>query len=1351
MRRFIQLTSTLRHITARHMAAVTTVLASIVIALLVSQQSAYAGKNSDIAPPGQAPGSTISPTVATHVQMVKERVVIDVLRVKGPVDGLPIANVIATFTMRNNGTKAESMQVLFPLTDPSGVDDGFGIYPEIDTYKVRVNGREVKTTIVETPNPLGGDRPNVKWAGFDVTFPPGDDVQIQVEYILKSSGVSPQGVFRYFVETGAGWDGPIGEAEFILRLPYPASEENVALDATTPGSEFVGREIRWVRQDFEPSSSDNLAITVISPQVWGRILDARSAVERRPRTARLWRNLAQAYLAAISLKNGPVGGQQFIEKVEEAYRRAQQLQPSYSPWRAELAKALIDIYWPGIGFGDNPDITRKALVEIEAALKLNARNELAARLLGDLRASLSEAAQGSGDSARNAQALLDELARVEALSALAPVTPSAPPATAEVTTTLEATATVPAIAPPVEITPTLELTTALTSEEAQAFVEAEQADVSKKPEDAEEWRQLAQALLAAIAAEQDAAKIESLVRQLEEAYAKAQALNQTSAALHAELAEALAKVYTQKQVSDALREELLKKIVDELKAAAAIDAQDRLTAQVAAAVRAALAEAAKTEGATGQQAQQALDEVNKIQIIVVAPQVQATPVPTPTVAAVATPVPIPTLTTTLTIEEAERLIEQARAEAESANTAEAWRALAEAYLAGVAAGRDAAQAELYARLLEEAYAKAQQAAPQVTQLRVDLAEALLKVYGQAIAAQTRADIAAKILAELKAALDVNPQDARAAQLLEALKSALTEAAKAGGEAGQQAQSLLDEANKITVIVTPAATPAPTVAVTAAATPVPVATTAPLTTTLTAEEAAALIAAAQANAQQQAQDAAAWRELALALLQGIAAEQDKQSERTQQLIQQLTEAYQQAQQINPQAAQYRVELAEALLKIYGSVVAANTKLQIAEQIINELKAAAAINPNDPKAAQLLAELKSALAELAKAGGEEGQRAQTLLEAANQVPLLVVVAPVVTPAPIQPLTTTLTVEEAQTLIAAAQANADQQAQDAEAWRTLAEALLQGIAAEQDKQSARTDELIARLIEAYEKAEQIQPQSIELRGALAEALLKLYGEALSANTRATIAGQALNEIKEALAIDPKDVRAASLLAALKNLLTETAKAQGEEGQKAQALLEQVAEAEAVIAQAAGVIPGATLAAEATSAATPPAATPPAATPPAATPTAEAAATTAPTEAAPTEAAPTEAAPTEAAPTEAAPAETPAAEAPTTEATAEAAVTEAAATAVEATATIVAAQPPAPGTGTGNFLLGLLIMALGIAGIIGAALYLFPRPPARTNGNGSSAVSPSESPSSSPPSSPPPSSPPPSSPPPPTSSSSA
>ncbi len=427
---------------ARHLIAA--VAASMSLILLAAPIRA------DIAPPEQAPGSNIQPEGATRVQMAAERVTIEVLRVKGARNtGLPVANVVASFTMRNTGNAAETMTVRFPLSDLSGWGDGFGGHPEIEQVTIAVNGKRTPTRVVTIPNPRGESEPPVRWAAFDVTFPPGEDVVIDVQYILQSTGYMPYGRFKYILETGAGWHGPIGLAAFVLKLPYPANEENVVLGRSTPGGQLFGDEVRWTFKDIEPTEQDNFYVTVLAPSVWEHILEARRQTEAKPRSAAAWRELAQAYLSAIYGKYDVEIGANFIPLIEEAYRRAQENDPTSAQLHAEWAQALLTLYPPI--FELDPSIVERIFAALKAAFERDPSNPLAQKVLSDIRDWLARRAESTGAEAETAKKqleALDQIVRETGVDQFAatPTATSSPrlpdamatPATPEATPTAEA-------------------------------------------------------------------------------------------------------------------------------------------------------------------------------------------------------------------------------------------------------------------------------------------------------------------------------------------------------------------------------------------------------------------------------------------------------------------------------------------------------------------------------------------------------------------------------------------------------------------------------------------------------------------------------------------------------------------------------------------------------------------------------------------------------------------------------------------------------------------------------------------------------------------------------------------------
>ncbi|MGB8982670.1 MAG: hypothetical protein WCC12_12405 [Anaerolineales bacterium] len=268
----------------------------------------------DGAPPPDPDLGGVAPyqPIETNVQMTSETVLIDVL--PNPTRWTSTefnwktnkVKVRASFTLRNQGGTEEKMQVIFPMTrlDYAWVTSSYRIIES--SFVAMVNGTPVPTIPVSTPpelqaTPEGWDSdlpdghfyPDVRWAGFDVTFPVHEDVIVEVEYLMWGYIVDGLQRVDYILETGAGWYGRILSADIILRLPYPATGESVA--ATPAGCVLSGNEVQCKRRDFEPKRKDNITFAFIDTNEWSPILELRARVEQYPDDADAWSELGWRY------------------------------------------------------------------------------------------------------------------------------------------------------------------------------------------------------------------------------------------------------------------------------------------------------------------------------------------------------------------------------------------------------------------------------------------------------------------------------------------------------------------------------------------------------------------------------------------------------------------------------------------------------------------------------------------------------------------------------------------------------------------------------------------------------------------------------------------------------------------------------------------------------------------------------------------------------------------------------------------------------------------------------------------------------------------------------------------------
>lgn len=364
----------------------------------------------DVAPPDVPPGANPLPgSETTQVQMLSESVLLDVI--SNPAGGAAgQARTTATFTMRNLGNQTETLAVRFPLTFWNGASDGFSSYPEIHDLKAYINDKSAPTRRVVEPSVYDTwEGRAIPWAAFDVVFPPGEDVMLKIVYTADAQGDFPQSnikliAFRYILETGSGWAGTIGQADVIVRLPYPANIQNVMLSgqtgysSTTPGAVISGSEVRWSFRDLEPSAEDNLEVTIVQPAHWLRILQERQNVQTNPKDGEAWGRLGKACKEALffrrDMRDDP-GGEQLYLEAKDAYQRSLTLLPNDALWHLGSADLLwthflYRQYWSGSPTYDYTEL-EMALRSLKLALELRPNLERAQEILDWIAGTVPEA------------------------------------------------------------------------------------------------------------------------------------------------------------------------------------------------------------------------------------------------------------------------------------------------------------------------------------------------------------------------------------------------------------------------------------------------------------------------------------------------------------------------------------------------------------------------------------------------------------------------------------------------------------------------------------------------------------------------------------------------------------------------------------------------------------------------------------------------------------------------------------------------------------------------------------------------------------------------------------------------
>jgi hypothetical protein len=366
--------------------------------------------------------------------MVAEYVLIVVPEISGV--GGPV-NIQAVFSMRNHGAAAETMDVRFPLEPIDGFGDGWGERVYIDDFEVSVDAQSIPTREVSEPF---SDGAAISWAVFPITFDPGEDVRITVDYTTQLYG-REWAMVDYILETGAGWYGPIGSAVVVLRLPYAVSDSNVFAyypynpwdRAPGPTPAFVGREIRWDWHDLEPTAEDNLALYFIWPDRWQEILDLETQTGRNPSDVSAAVALAEAYREAGSDGHGFMVSESLYRLSRTAIEEALPYSPESLELEIELA--VIEAWWCDA----NPACSLENLVAIRARVDELLEASPSDALLLEMRDRLEWAAEFASlatDNAAFAATVTSGAvtATAEASTARAPVDTVGPPAAPSIAT-----------------------------------------------------------------------------------------------------------------------------------------------------------------------------------------------------------------------------------------------------------------------------------------------------------------------------------------------------------------------------------------------------------------------------------------------------------------------------------------------------------------------------------------------------------------------------------------------------------------------------------------------------------------------------------------------------------------------------------------------------------------------------------------------------------------------------------------------------------------------------------------------------------------------------------------------------
>ena len=328
----------------------------------------------DVGVPPAQPASSLSPgEIDTEVQMVSEDVEIVIHEETSD------ASVTADFQMRNNGEEDEAIEVWFPFGERLTYSKGPSQIAVHD-FQAWVDGEKQEIAIENS------DEFQIFWAHWPVAFPAGDQVNIKVSYTVdvdRQSGPGRFDHYSYILETGAGWQGAIGEALITIQAPYPLRELDdylgaPAFFASPAGYVVSGSSVQWDLLDLEPTAADNIDFRIFKADRWFAIRDGIDASEDNPgdwktsydlaAALHIW-ILAQQAAEQAGLKVPSRPNAELHEQAAQAYWMACELAPmdsspyigaiQYFRWYPDLidSRDLQEIYyWAAERFPDNQQI-----------------------------------------------------------------------------------------------------------------------------------------------------------------------------------------------------------------------------------------------------------------------------------------------------------------------------------------------------------------------------------------------------------------------------------------------------------------------------------------------------------------------------------------------------------------------------------------------------------------------------------------------------------------------------------------------------------------------------------------------------------------------------------------------------------------------------------------------------------------------------------------------------------------------------------------------------------------------------------------------------------------------------------
>ncbi len=282
----------------------------------------------------------LQPMQESHVRMESEDVVFT-YAADGSINGN------ATFNFVNTTNEKITLDTIFPLEGNAGNDEAVAYAKDVT---VKVGGRIMKTETKKGFYPERDEKgnlttsPEVMGMVFPLSFAPQGKLQVEVSFVPETNlWLFP--TFSYLIGSGAGWSGPIGQANFSVIYPMELQSGWVTMEFFDGSgmkpfpteAKINGKKVTFSMENLEPGEGSRMISVEILPLSMAKdIIAAQNVVKAAADDPDAYWHLADVYKNIVDHGYGPAAS---------SYRRPDFTRVAY--WEfVEKALALDDV-----GFG----------------------------------------------------------------------------------------------------------------------------------------------------------------------------------------------------------------------------------------------------------------------------------------------------------------------------------------------------------------------------------------------------------------------------------------------------------------------------------------------------------------------------------------------------------------------------------------------------------------------------------------------------------------------------------------------------------------------------------------------------------------------------------------------------------------------------------------------------------------------------------------------------------------------------------------------------------------------------------------------------------------------------------------